>query len=126
MPIPTSKQFLPLPCNLYLLILETNGISIKHSRRHQEWLQETTQDVLGSWKDQKIDTIPLPSSQLGYSRGSTKVPIALYMSLWLDSVYKTVVVHLVWVQVPLPWDSSATVPAPCAPCAAHDRHNVGL
>lgn len=40
--------------------------------------------------------------------------IALYMSLWLDSVYETVV-HLLWAQVPLPWDSSATVPAPAHP-----------
>lgn len=71
--------------------------------------------MLGSWEDQEIDTIPLPSSQLSYPRGSTKVPIALYTSLWLDSVYKTVVVHLVWAQVPLPWDSSATVQAPAHP-----------
>lgn len=52
--------------------------------------------MLGSWDDQEIDTIPLPSSQLGYPREAASTgPIALSMSLWLDSVYETVV-HLVW------------------------------
>lgn len=76
--------------------------------------------MLGSWEDQEIDTIPLPSSQLGHPTEAPRWGLGsclhrahcpLHVSLWLDSVYETVV-HLVWAQVPLLWDSSATVPAP--------------